>query len=101
MLNTLRQAIEAKRSVEFLYKGLRRVVSPHIVGYKGDRQYLFGYQTSGGSSSGLEDGDQNWRCFELIKITDLTLSDHLWSSDDSYDPETQWCITVRVLEVTD
>ncbi len=59
-------AIQARKRISFTYKGSRREVEPHLLGYDSDGDLtLSAWQLSGGSGEG-------WRDFHVSKISGLT-----------------------------
>lgn len=61
-------AIAARQCLTFFYKGSRRTVEPHLLGYDSDGDLtLSAWQTSGGSGQGFRD-------FHVSKLTGLTIS---------------------------
>ena len=58
-------AIERRRIIELRYKGVKRKVRPHILGYVGEGALaLSGWQIAGTGSG--------WRLFHVDDISDLT-----------------------------
>ena len=66
----IKQAIRAKQSIEAVYQGHPRVLSPHALGWKGDEYHLIAYQTGGTSKSGplVPGSDWNWRCMRVAEL---------------------------------
>jgi hypothetical protein len=58
-------AIGDRRLIEFLYRGLRRVAEPHMLGLSKGGLQLLAYQVAGESSSG---GLPEWRRFHVRDI---------------------------------
>lgn len=71
MLQTLADAIQHKRVLEFIYDGFQRVVEPHAVGYSSQGNLLLRcYQVEGQShSSPVPD----WRLMTVAKIKNLAV----------------------------
>jgi hypothetical protein len=65
----LRDAIETKHLIQFLYKDKLRIVEPHDYGIHNGSIKLFGYQVAGRSSEPLP----NWRWVLVDSISDLTM----------------------------
>ena len=60
-------AIHRRKLISFLYKGRRREVEPHLLGYDSDGDLtLSAWQIAGGSGTG-------WRDFHLSKLSGLTI----------------------------
>ncbi len=68
----IEQAITSKKLITFTYGRHPRVVEPHVLGIKAGITQVLGYQVGGSSSSG---GLPEWRRFDLLKISELKLSD--------------------------
>jgi hypothetical protein len=66
----IRQAINAKRVIQFTYNGHTRVVEPHVYGMKSGATQILGYQIGGGSSKG---GIPEWRRFDTSLMAELQL----------------------------
>ena len=58
-------AIERRRVVEFRYKGVKRRVRPHILGYVGEGALALSAWQIAGTGSG-------WRLFHVEDISDLS-----------------------------
>lgn len=61
-------AIAAKKVVSFTYRGLPRIVEPHIYGIHDGVAQLLGYQIRGRSSTGIV---PDWRRFQLRAMKSL------------------------------
>lgn len=69
---TLSRAIAMRQVVTFSYDGLPRVVEPFLLGTTtAGRLALRGYQTEGGSKSGIVPG---WHLFSIDKIVGISMS---------------------------
>jgi hypothetical protein len=67
------RAILARQVVTFLYRGLPRMVEPHMLGlHEAGEPLLVGYQISGGSGAGELPG---WRMFLTSEIDRVEVSD--------------------------
>ena len=64
----LRDAIETRHLIQFVYKDKPRIVEPHDYGVHNGSIKLFGYQVAGLSSAPLP----NWRWALVDSISDLT-----------------------------
>lgn len=73
MENIIKEAIENKQLLEFVYNDKRRVVEPYTFGcsHKGD-DTLSAFQIEGGSNSSK---DLGWRQFIIENIESLVLLD--------------------------
>lgn len=72
---TLMYAVENKKQVRAVIRGLPRVFCPHILGTKGPRWHAVVWQFGGYSSIG---DLPNWRRFELAEIMDIEVVDGPW-----------------------
>ncbi len=70
MNQTIEQAMNSKKLIEFMYSNHIRIVEPHVLGVNGGVTQLLGYQTGGSSSSG---GLPEWRRFDLPKMSGLKI----------------------------
>ncbi|MBD1867013.1 hypothetical protein H6F95_06790 [Cyanobacteria bacterium FACHB-471] len=76
----IRDAIINKKQVVAVYKGYRREMCPHTLGWKGNKQQCLFYQFGGDSSSGaiLPGSDRNWRCILVDELEDVLIQDGSW-----------------------
>jgi len=65
METLLRWAVVNQTLVAFVYKGHRRVIEPHVIGWHKDALQLLGYQIGGESLSG---GLPSWRRFDVADM---------------------------------
>jgi hypothetical protein len=66
----IREAIEGRHLLGFMYHGMQRVVEPHTYGLDArGRKVLVGYQVAGEASEPLP----GWRSFREKEMADLTL----------------------------
>lgn len=68
----IRQAIDNKRIVEFIYKEYPRIVELHIFGKKDGILQVLAYQIGGKSSRG---GLPDWRRFNVLEMRNFQLSE--------------------------
>lgn len=66
----VRQAIGMRLVLTFDYDGFERVVEPHVLGLRGGRLQVEGYQVAGGTRSGRLPG---WRRFEAARMRAVRL----------------------------
>ena len=97
---TIREAIEQKCSVEAMYQGHRREMSPHVLGYKDGREHALLYQYGGTSSSGLAPvgSGKNWRCLFVDQLSDVKLIDGVFETAPNHS-QPQTCVDVRIAVV--
>jgi hypothetical protein len=86
----IRQAILDRSQVRATYQGRFREMCPHALGTKNGRQQALFFQFAGESNRGLPPGG-DWRCLPLDGLTDVSLHEGPWHTDDRYD-QTQSCI---------
>ncbi len=98
----LRRAMRERRPVGAYYRGRWREFCPHVLGEKGIREHVLGYQFGGSSSTGLgpPGSPSNWRCFDLDLLDGVTLGSGPWftahnhsrpqSCVDCVDAEVRW-----------
>jgi len=81
-------ALRARRPVCVSYHGLRRVVCPHALGWKGGRAMVLGYQTGGQTTTGALDPDprKRWRAMFVDEIDGVIAADPAsrWETADNY-----------------
>lgn len=99
-IETLKQAIKAKRNVAFTYDGHDRECSPHAIGWKDDKVNVLVYQFGGSTSKGkvTSQGPANWRCMLVANIKSLEEIEgewHTWGNHSQ--PST--CIDKLIAEV--
>lgn len=100
--SVIRQAILSKQSVEAMYQGHRRLMSPHVLGYnKYLREQALFYQFGGTSKSGLEPvgSPNNWRCIPVQLLTELrVLESGEWETGPNHS-RPQTCVSTIEVEV--
>ena len=84
----LAKAIIQRRTVRADYHGHRRLLSPHLLGWKDGRARVLSYQTAGSTSRGPlnADHDQRWRWMFVDEIGNAAMTDDLWQSAPNYRP---------------
>ncbi len=85
-----REALLNGKQVVCRYKGFRRELCPAIVGQSDGKEKVLAYQFAGDSSSRLPPGGE-WRCLDLIDVTDAELRDGPWYEGKSHATE-QRCV---------
>ncbi len=90
----LKQAIIEKKQVIAYYSGKQRYLCPHVIGTKNGKEHCLFYQFDGESTSGLivYGSEDNWRCMEIAKLSDVSLCDGTWHTVANFDTSTQTCI---------
>ena len=69
-MNTIKDAIKNKQILIVVYKGLPRIIEPHIVGSATNgNEYVRGFQTGGTSST----NDYGWKIMNLKQIQLVSL----------------------------
>jgi len=89
----IKDAILNKRQIFATYKGYRREMCPHTLGWKGDKQQCLFYQFGGDSSSGIiiSGSDKNWRCIPIDQLENITIQDGDWQTANNHSPR-QTCV---------
>lgn len=84
MLQTLADAIQHKRVIEFIYDGCQRIVEPHAVGYSSQGNLLLRCYQVGGQTRSSPVPD--WRLMTVAKIQNLGVvpNRHFTSPRDDY-----------------
>lgn len=81
----IKQAIVGKKSVTCYYKGLLRLMSPHVIGIKNGKPHALFYQYAGQSNSGLSsDRSKNWRCIPVNDILNLELNNDAFQTANNH-----------------
>jgi hypothetical protein len=91
------RAMAERRQVLCLYKGYPRALCPAILGHTKGRERTLAYQFAGESSSGLPAGGE-WKCFQVVEMTNVELRDGKWYSGARH-RERQTCVEVVDLDV--
>ena len=96
----IRDAIWTKRQVVATYRGYRREMCPHVLGWKHGRQQALFYQFGGGSKSGLDPvgSPKNWRCIPIDALLIHEIRDGAWHTAPNQS-RPQMCVDVIVAEV--
>ena len=66
----IKQALLERRLVSAVYKGYRREMCPHVLGWKANREHALFFQIAGESSQGLPRAG-GWRCLDLAELSDV------------------------------
>ena len=82
----LRAAIVHRRPIAALYRGRRRLLCPHLLGWNRHRRLqVLCYQYGGDSESGLQPAgaSDNWRCLAVENLSQVELLEALANSRKS------------------
>jgi hypothetical protein len=72
----LQQAIEDGHNIAATYRGHDRLMTPHTLGWKRNREQCLLYQYGGSSSSQTrfrENSPNNWRCLRVDRLSNLKI----------------------------
>ena len=97
----VRSAIIHRRPIATLYRGRRRLLCPHLLGWnKHRRLQVLSYQYGGDSESGLKPAgsSDNWRCLAVENLSGVELLDGPWQTADNHS-RPQTCIEEVELDV--
>jgi hypothetical protein len=97
----IRAAIIHRRPIAALYRGHRRLLCPHLLGWnKHRRLQVLCYQYGGDSKSGLKpaDASDNWRCLAVENLNQVQLLDGPWHTAENHS-RPQTCIEEVELDV--
>ena len=97
----LRAAIIHRRPVPAFYRGRRRLLCPHLLGWNRHRRLqVFCYQYGGDSESGLQHAgaSDNWRCLAVENLNQVELLDGPWQTAENRS-RPQTCIEEVELDV--
>ncbi len=97
----IKSAILNKQQIFAIYKGFRREMCPHILGWKGSKQQCLFYQFGGESSSGaiVLGSDKNWRCIPIDTLENITVHDGDWYTARNHN-RSQTCVDQIDVEVS-
>lgn len=97
----VRSAIAAKQPITAVYRERRRLLCPYLLGRNRDgRIHALCYQAGGETNSTLKrrGAADNWRCVEVEKLTEVSLSAERWFKAPNYSRH-QTCIETIEAEV--
>jgi hypothetical protein len=85
-LDEIRRLVQAavvqRRPIAAVYKDVRRLFCPHVLGYNESNQYrVFCYQYGGESRSAPEVQAGIWRCIALEKLKNVELLIGPWQTE--------------------
>ena len=92
-----RSAILARKQIVCIYRGKRRELCPHILGYKDGKEVALTYQFAGESNSTLPP-DGEWRCLSLVQVSSARIRDGEWLTGDRHSAG-QVCVAIVDLDV--
>jgi hypothetical protein len=99
----VRAAITHRQPIAALYRGRRRLLCPHLLGWNKHRRLLvLCYQYGGESESGLQPAGapDNWRCLAIEHLSQVELLDDPWQSAENHS-RPQRCFEEVELDVDD
>ena len=97
----IRAAIIHRRPIAALYRGRRRLLCPHLLGWnRHQRLQVLCYQYGGDSESGLKpaDASDNWRCLAVENLSQVERLDGPWQTAENHS-RPQTCIEEVELDV--
>ena len=97
----VRAAIIHRRPIAALYRGRRRLLCPHLLGWNRQRRLLvLCYQYGGDSESGLKPAGapDNWRCLAVEHLSQVESLDDPWQTAENHS-RPQRCIEEVELDV--
>ena len=99
----IRAAIVHRRAVAALYRGRKRLLCPHLLGWNRQRRLqVLCYQYGGDSETGLEPAapSENWRCLSVENLSQVEFLDGPWQTAENHS-RPQTCIEDVELDVDD
>ena len=99
----IRAAIIHRSPIAAFYRGRRRLLCPHLLGWNRNRRLrVLCYQYGGDSESGLEPAGatDNWRCLAVEHLSQVELIDGPWQTAQNHS-RPQNCIEDVELDVDD
>jgi len=94
---SVKHAIKNQLQVVATYKGHRREMCPHALGFKFGRRKALFFQFAGGSSSGLPPGGE-WRCLFVDELSYVEVRGGEWHSGDRHS-RPQTCVDIIDVEI--
>jgi hypothetical protein len=97
----VRAAIIHRRPIAACYRGRRRLLCPHLLGWNRHRRLLvLCYQYGGDSESGLKPAGalDNWRCLAVEHLSQVELLEDPWQTAENHS-RPQRCIEEVELDV--
>jgi hypothetical protein len=91
MFARIKQALLDRELVSAAYKGYRREMCPHVIGWKAGREHALFFQVGGESSKGLLP-DGAWRCLDISELTDVEILDGEFRTGPGYYDNPQRCV---------
>jgi len=82
----VRAAIVHWRPIAALYRGRKRLLCPHLLGWNRQRRLqVLCYQYGGDSESGLQPvgSSDNWRCLAVDNLSEVDLLDDPWQTAEN------------------
>ena len=97
----IKGAILKKHQVIATYKGYRREMCPHTLGWKGNKLQCLFYQFAGDSSSGVivPGSDKNWRCIPIDQLENIIIQEGKWYTASNHSRR-QTCVDQVEIEVS-
>jgi hypothetical protein len=99
----IRAAILHRRPIAALYRGRRRLLCPHLLGWNRRRRLqVLCYQYGGDSETGLQRDapSENWRCLAVENLSQVELLDGPWQTAANRS-RPQTCVEDVELDVDD
>jgi hypothetical protein len=99
----IRSAIVRRRPIAALYRGRKRLLCPHLLGWNRQRRLqVLCYQYGGDSETGLQPADPsgNWRCLAVENLDHVELLDAPWQTAENHS-RPQTCAGDVELDVDD
>ncbi|MGH6769333.1 MAG: hypothetical protein ACRECO_09995 [Xanthobacteraceae bacterium] len=92
-----RRAILERKLIVCVYKGKRREIAPHILGFKRKQEKALVFQFGGETNSTLPP-EGEWRCFALDEVDGVQTRDGEWRTGRTH-RITQACIDIVDVDV--
>jgi len=90
-------AIQQRLIVTAIYQDKKRIMCPHMLGYKNERLNVLFFQFAGESKSGLPPGGQ-WRCIHLDELSNVSIAPGQWHTAPDYGRQ-QTCVVQVIVKV--
>jgi hypothetical protein len=76
----VRQAVLQKKPIRAMYHGKVRLLCPHVIGWRDNREHVLCYQYGGQSTRPImpPGSPDNWRCMFVDELRSVEVIDEPW-----------------------
>ncbi len=87
----IKQALLERKLVSATYKGYRREMCPHVIGWKAGREHALFFQVAGDSSKKLPP-EGAWRCLDISELAEVEVYRGEFRTGPGYYDNPQRCV---------